>query len=117
MDLVVAGRADHEGLAALCCHEPGPCWLAGAGVCEVGEPGDVVHLHLAAVLAQFARVPQEPGDDLLAGVGLPDGDAIGEDRGLAPFEGDAAEPCDQGFLVPVADADGRRPRPCALRAR
>jgi hypothetical protein len=22
-------------------------WLAGAGVCEVGEPGDVVHLHLA----------------------------------------------------------------------
>ena len=28
MDLVVAGRADHEGLAPLCCHEPGPCWLA-----------------------------------------------------------------------------------------
>jgi len=106
MDLVVAGRADHEGLAPFCCHEAGPCWLAVAGACEVGQPGDVVHLHLAAVLAQFARVPQEPGDDLLAGVDLPAGIAVGEDRGFAPFEGDAAEPCDQGFLVSVADADG-----------
>jgi len=34
------------------------------------------------------------------------GSAIDEDRGFLPFEGDAAEPCDQGFLVPVADADG-----------
>ena len=51
MDLVVAGRADHKGLAPLFRHEPGPGWLAGAGICEVGEPGDVVHLHLAAVLA------------------------------------------------------------------
>jgi hypothetical protein len=31
MDLVVTGRADHEGFASLCCHEPGPCWLAVAG--------------------------------------------------------------------------------------
>jgi hypothetical protein len=34
-----------------------------AGTCEVGQPGGVVHLHLAAVLAQLARVPQEPGAD------------------------------------------------------
>src|ERR1700734_517512 len=39
MDLVVAGRADYEGLAPSFRHEPGPCWLAGAGICEVGEPG------------------------------------------------------------------------------
>ena len=106
MDLVVTGRADHEGLAPLCCHEPGPCWLASAGVCEVGEPGDVVHLHLAAVLAQFAPVPLEPGDDLLAGVGVPAGSAVDDDRGFLPFEGNAAEPCDQGLLVALADADG-----------
>src|SRR5947207_3433818 len=106
VDLVMTGLAEHEGLAPLCCHEPGPGWLAVAGTCEVGEPGDVVHLHRAAVLAQLARAPQEPGDDLLAGVDLPAGSAVGEDRGFAPFEGDASEPCDQGFLVPVADADG-----------
>jgi len=70
-----------------------------AGTCEVGEPGDVVHLHRAAVLAQLARAPQEPGDDLLAGVDLPAGSAVGEDRGFAPFEGDASEPCDLGFVV------------------
>ena len=82
----MAGRADHEGLAPSCRHESGPGWLAVAGVCEVGQFGDVVHLHLAAVLAQFARVPQEPGDDLLAWVTIPAGNAIGEDRGFAPFE-------------------------------
>jgi hypothetical protein len=64
MDLVVAGRANHEGFASLGCHEPGPRWLAVAGVCEVDQPGDVLHLHLAAVLAQLAPVPLEPGDDL-----------------------------------------------------
>ena len=77
-----------------------------AGTCEVGEPGDVVHLHLAAVLAQLARVPQEPGDDLLAGVNAPAGSAVDDDRGFLPFEGDAAEPSDQGLLVALADADG-----------
>jgi hypothetical protein len=51
MDLVVARRADHEGLAPPFRHEPGPGWLAVAGAREVGELGDVVHLHLAAVLA------------------------------------------------------------------
>ena len=77
-----------------------------AGACEVGEPGDVVHLHLAAVLAQLARIPQEPGNDLLAGVGVPAGSAVDDDRVLLPFEGNAAEPCDQGLLVLLADADG-----------
>ena len=106
MDLIMAGRADHEGLAPFCCHEPGLCWLAVAGACEVAQPGDVVHLHLAAVLAQLAPVPQEPGNDLLAGVNLPARGAVGDDRGFLPFEGNAAEPCDQGFPVPLADTDG-----------
>jgi hypothetical protein len=106
VDVVVARRADHEGFAPPFCHEPGPGWLAVSGACEVGEPGDVVHLHLAAVLAQLAPVPQEPGNDFLAGVNAPAGSAVGDDRGLLPFEGDAAEPCDQGFLVSLADADG-----------
>ena len=70
------------------------------------NPDDVVHLHLAAVLAQLAPVPQEPGDDLLAGVGVPAGSAVGDDRGFLSFEGNAAEPCDQGLLVALADADG-----------
>ena len=86
MDLVVTRRAGHEGLASPFRHEPGPCWLAGAGVCEVGEPGDVVHLHLAAALAQLAPVPLEPGNDLFAGVRIPAGSAIDDDRGLAPFD-------------------------------
>jgi hypothetical protein len=51
VDLVVAGRADHEGLAPPFRHVPGPGWLAVTGVCEIGQPGDVVHLHLAALLA------------------------------------------------------------------
>lgn len=95
----MAGRADHEGLASLCCHECDPCWLAGAGVCEVGEFGDVVHLHGAAVVAELASVPQEPGDELFAGQGIPAGEAVVDDRCFAPCEGNASEPCDQWFPV------------------
>ena len=112
MDLVVTGRADHEGLAPSFRHEPGPGWLAVAGICEVSEPGDVVHLHLAGVLAQFAPVSLEPGDDLLARIGVPAGSAVGDDRGFLPFEGNAAESCDQGFPVALADADGLEALSC-----
>jgi hypothetical protein len=52
----------------------------------------MMHLHLAAVLAQFARVPWEPGNDLLAGVSIPAGNAVGKDRVFLPCERDAAEP-------------------------
>jgi hypothetical protein len=100
MDLVVAGRADHEGLAALCCHECGPCWLAGAGVCEVGEPGDVVHLHLAAVLAQFAPVPLEPGNDLFAGVEVPAGARSTMTAVLRRLRGMPPNRATRGFWLP-----------------
>jgi hypothetical protein len=61
--------------------------LAGAGIGERGEFGDVVDLHRAAGVAEFAPVPHEPGDDLFAGQEVPAGNAVVDDRGLAPGEG------------------------------
>jgi hypothetical protein len=60
-------------------------------VCEVGQFRDVVHLHRAAGVAEFAPVPQESGDDLLAGQGVPAKGTVVDDRGPAPGEEDAAE--------------------------
>jgi hypothetical protein len=58
VDVVMAGVADHEGFAAPIAHGlfPSGWWVAGPGA--VGEPPDVVHLHLAVALADFAGVGQ-----------------------------------------------------------
>ena len=48
----------------------------------------------------------------LRGVGVPAGSAVGDDRGFLPFEGNAAEPCDQGLPVGLADADGLEALSC-----
>ena len=76
--------------------------------CEVGEFGDEVHLHLAAVVAELASVPQEPGDELFAGQGVPAGDTVFDDRCFTPCEGNASEPCDQWSLV-VLGAETKTP--------
>lgn len=50
----------------------------------MGELGDVVHLHLAAVAAHLAPASEESGDQLLVADGGRDGLAVGEDRRALP---------------------------------
>lgn len=58
-----------------------------------------MHVHFATDSAEFASAPLEARDDLLAGQGISAGNAIVEDRGLSPGEGNASEPRDLGFAV------------------
>ncbi len=60
MDCVVAGSADHEGLASPSCHELNPRRLRASRFSEVGEPADLVDNHLGALLAQLAPSREEP---------------------------------------------------------
>ena len=76
----MARFADDERLAPFFRHEGCPRVLAKGRGCEVGEPGHVVRLHLAAAPAQFAFPPQEAGDQLLAGVMALARDAVVEDH-------------------------------------
>ena len=76
VDGVVAGGADHEGLASLGRHERRPLRLAWPGLPKAGQLADLVHQHLARVAAQLAPPCQEPVDQLLAGVGGRFGDTV-----------------------------------------
>jgi len=51
VDVLVACRADDEGLAPHFCHERGPRGLARPGPAEVLERGDLVNGHRGVVLA------------------------------------------------------------------
>ena len=51
VDVVVARRADDEGLAPHFCHEGCPRGLARPGPAELAERGDLVDGHCRAVLA------------------------------------------------------------------
>src|SRR5450759_900140 len=96
VDAVVAGRADHEGLAPHPGHllRPRGRWLSRPG--EIGELADLVCLHAGPCAAEFAPACAEPGDQLLAAGGR--GDRTVVDDGLPlPCEGYPAEPCDQWF--------------------
>src|ERR1700741_2366793 len=106
VDQVVAVAADHEGLAADLGHGPGPFGLRLAGLVEVGELADVMHLDAVRSPAELASSLGEPSDQLLVRVEGPGAQAVGEDRRLLPFERDAAEPCDQWF--PALALDLRR---------
>jgi hypothetical protein len=60
----MAGAADDEGLAAACCHPPGPCGLSPLSLGdEVFEGTDVVHLDLPSGFAHVAAAGQEPLDE------------------------------------------------------
>src|ERR1700741_467821 len=65
VDVLVACRADDEGLAPHPCHEGGPRGLARPGLAEVLERGDLVDGRRGAVLAQLAPPLAEPVDQLL----------------------------------------------------
>ena len=66
---VVAGSADHEGLASPFRHELGPRWLWSSRLGEVGESADVVHVHLGPLLAELTAARPDPGDALRPGLG------------------------------------------------
>ena len=69
--------------------------LGRSRLAEVGQLADLVRLHRAALLAPLTPAAQEPGDQLLAADGGRDRQAVIQDRLLAPFERDTAEPCHQ----------------------
>ena len=83
---VVAGSADHEGLASPFRHELGPRWLWSSRLGEVGESADVVHVHLGLLLAELTAARPDPGDELLALAAgrAGDGEAVDQDRHLLP---------------------------------
>ena len=85
MDDVVARSADHECLPPFGRHDRCPCRLVGSGLTEPGEFGHVVDHHGAGVLTQLAPAPHEPVDNLLARVGNPDWNAVGDDRARTVF--------------------------------
>ena len=60
VDDVMAGAADHQGLAPHPCHFRRPGGLARAGFPEAGEFADLVHKHRARFRAQLAPPRQEP---------------------------------------------------------
>src|SRR3954471_14108463 len=95
----MAWSADHEGLPSFGCHDRRPRRLVRSGLTEPGEFGDVVDHHGAGVLTQLAPAPHEPVDNLLARVGNPDWNAVGDDRALVPCQGYPAEPCYQVLLA------------------
>src|SRR5262249_38194980 len=114
VDGLVAGWADHEGLAPLPGHEGRPGRLGRARWSELGAAMDLVHLHRAGLLVQFAAALAEPGGQLLEGVGHRFGDAVDERRVLASYQGYPAEPGDQ-WLPAVAFLTGLEAGPFAVR--
>jgi hypothetical protein len=93
VDVLVACRADDEGLAPHSCHERGPRGLGRPGPAEVAERGDLVNGHRGAVLAQLAPPLAEPVDQLLAGIAGPGRGGVIDDRAPVLPEGDPAEAC------------------------
>ena len=99
VDVVMACRADDQGLAPHSCHEGGPRGLAWPGRAELAERGDLVDGHCGAVLAQLAAPLAEPGDQLLAGSGCRGRDRVADDRAPVASEGYPAESCYQVRLA------------------
>src|SRR5215472_6926795 len=99
VDVVVARRADDEGLAPHFRHECGPRGLARPGPAELAERGDLMDSHRGAELAQLAPPLEEPVDQLLARVAVPGRGGVTDDRAPVLFEGDPAEPCYQICLA------------------
>ena len=104
VDGLVAGGADHEGLALRSGHELRPRGLWPSRPGEVGELADLVDLHLGRVCSQSSHRPARSrvisSLRRVAGTG---GRSV-EDRFLLPSERDTTEPGDQWF--PARPFDG-----------
>lgn len=92
VDEIMAGRADHEGLASLTCHELYPLGLVRPRVAEIGQAAELVYVHRVRVLAELAPPAAEPTEQLLARVGDLGRGSIGEDRAGLALEWDSTEP-------------------------
>ena len=103
MDGVVAGLADHEGLASPFRHELCPRGLWSFRCGQVSEFADLVHIDGGSSITEFAPAGEEPGDQLLADGGR-NWYAVVEGRFLLPFQRDFTEACDQWFPVVTVDA-------------
>src|SRR5258708_40152115 len=103
MDGVVAGPADHQGLAPSARHFCRPRRLWPSRTVEDCEAADVMHRDAVRAVAEFAPVRQEPGDQLLVTDDARDQDAVRDDRVSLPSEGNASEPCDQWLPATAFD--------------
>ena len=100
VDVLVACRADDEGLAPHARHEGGPRGLARSRACRARlSAGDLVDGHRGAVLAELAPPFAEPVDQLLAGIADPGGRGVADDRPPVLPQGDPAESCYQVLLA------------------
>ncbi len=92
MDVLMAGAADDQGLAAACCHLLDPCGLLGPPLAsEILEMPDVMHFDLLPRATEFAGIGEKPLRHLGMSA-VPDAGGIvveGNGRGLA-CERDAA---------------------------
>jgi hypothetical protein len=75
VNVLMAGRADHQGLAPLTCHQLCPRRRSRTGLSEIGQLADLVHLHRIRPLAHLAPSPKEPANQLPTRVGDPARDA------------------------------------------
>jgi hypothetical protein len=84
VDGVVAGGADHEGLAPFPGHEVRPLGLWPSWPGEVGELADLMNFHHGPLLAPLAPGREEPADQLLAAGGGQGWLAVIKDRFALP---------------------------------
>ena len=90
--MVVAGGADHEGLAPPSRHDRHPFGLLCPGVSEICQGADVVRLNVARALTDLAGVREEPGDELVVRMVHPDRLTVDDRRRSLPLQWNAAEP-------------------------
>ena len=88
MDGVVAGPADHEGLASPFGHELRPCWLWLSHSFEVGEFAHLVDLSVLGAPAGLAGARQQPSDQLFAAGDDRDDAAVVDDCAALSLERD-----------------------------
>jgi hypothetical protein len=95
VDVIMAGGADHEGLAPSIRHDLGPPGLARAGRVEIRELADLMNLDIARGAAKLAGVRQQAGDQFLVWIVNRNRLAVDELGRALPLEWDTTEPCDQ----------------------
>jgi hypothetical protein len=103
VDVLVAWAADDQGLASPHGHEVHPGGFGpAAGLVEVGEFADVVHLEAGPRLADLAVPGKESADQLVAPGAGHDWPLVGEDGRADSCERDPAEAGDQWLPSPIA---------------
>ena len=89
----MARLADDKSLPPHLGHQCRPRGLACIGFAETGEGPDLVDYHVGRFFAQLAPSLEEPGDQLLSGIGNPWRGAVNKDGVLIAHQRYPAEPC------------------------